>query len=110
MRILKVQPCEHLVKLTELLLVAANEIHLGVQRIMDHPSVANDHARRAKKAENRIETTYRQAVAGAFEGAKDVEAVVTMLKLREICRHLANAGDRADEAANIISDIVVKTT
>lgn len=110
MRILKVNPCESLLKLTELLLVAANEIHLGVQRIMDHPNVANEHARRAKKAENDIESAYRQAVAAAFEGAKDVEAVVTMLKLREICRHLANAGDRADEAANIISDIVVKTT
>jgi uncharacterized protein len=110
MSILNVKPCEQLAKLTELLLVAANEIHLGVQRIMDHPNVANDHARRAKKAENRVETSYRQTVAAAFEQAKDVEAVVAMLKLREICRHLANAADRADEAANIISDIVVKTT
>jgi uncharacterized protein len=110
MHILGVKPCEQLAKMTELLLVAANEIHMGVQRLMDHPNVANDHARRAKKAENRIETTYRQAVAAAFEQAKDVEHVVAMLKLREICRHLANAGDRADEAANIISDIVVKTT
>jgi predicted phosphate transport protein (TIGR00153 family) len=110
MSILKVQPCEPLLQLTELLLVAANEIYLGVQRILDHPNVANDHARRAKKAENRIETTYRRAVAAAFEQAKDVDHVVAMLKLREICRHLANAGDRADEAANIIADIVVKTT
>jgi len=110
MKILKVEPCEALAKLTELLLVAATEIHLGVQRLIDHPSVANDHARRVKKAENRIETTYRETVAAAFEKAKSVEDVVLMLKLREICRHLANAADRADEAANYISDIVVKTT
>jgi uncharacterized protein len=110
MRILKVDPCESLLRLTEQLLVAAQEIFLGVQRMQDHPSVANEHARRAKKAENRIEHTYREAVAAAFEKAKSVEDVVTMLKLREICRHLANAGDRADEAANIISDIVVKST
>lgn len=110
MQILKVEPCEPLAKLTELLLVAATEIHLGVQRLIDHPSVANDHARRAKKAENRIETTYRETVAAAFEKAKSVEDVVSILKLREICRHLANAADRADEAANYISDIVVKTT
>ena len=51
-----------------------------------------------------------QVVAEAFERAKSVEDVVTMLKLREICRHLANAADRADEAANIIADIVVKIT
>jgi hypothetical protein len=110
MKILKVEPCEALAKLTELLLVAATEIHLGVQRLIDHPSVANDHARRVKKAENRIETTYRETVAAAFEKAKSVEDVVLMLKLREICRHLANAADRADEAANYIADIVVKTT
>jgi predicted phosphate transport protein (TIGR00153 family) len=110
MNILKVEPCDPLLKLTELLLTAATEIHLGVQRLQEHPGVANDHARRAKKAENRIETTYREAVAGALDKAKTVEDVVAMLKLREICRHLANAGDRADQAANIISDIVVKTT
>jgi len=31
-----------------------------------------------------------------------------MLKLRETYRHLSNAADRGDEAANILSDIVVK--
>lgn len=31
-----------------------------------------------------------------------------MLKLREIYRHLSNAADRGDEAANVITDIVVK--
>lgn len=110
MQILKVPPCESLAKLAELLLIAATEIHLGTQRLLDHPNVANDHARRAKGAENRIERMYREAVASAFDSAKEVQDVVAMLKLREICRHLANAGDRADEAANIISDIVVKTT
>jgi uncharacterized protein Yka (UPF0111/DUF47 family) len=37
-----------------------------------------------------------------------VDHVVEMLKLREIYRHLSNAADRGDEAANIIGDIVVK--
>ncbi len=110
MLILKVLPCDPLLKLTELLLSAAREIHLATQRLQDHPNVANDHARRAKAAENRIEHTYREAVAAAFDRAKTLEDVVSILKLREICRHLANAGDRADEAANIISDIVVKST
>lgn len=110
MSILKVGHCDPLLKLTETLLTAAQEIHMGVQRLQEHPTVANDHARRAKKAENLIETHYRHAIAEAFESAKTVEDVVAMLKLREICRHLANAGDRADEAANIIADIVVKTT
>jgi predicted phosphate transport protein (TIGR00153 family) len=110
MVILKVEPCDPLRNLTEHLHKAATELHLAMQRLMDHPNVANDHARRAKAAENRIERAYRESVAAAFDGAKEVKDVVTMLKLREVCRHLANAGDRADEAANIISDIVVKIT
>jgi uncharacterized protein len=108
MQILKVAPCESLKKLAELLVTASTEIHLATQRLREHPSVANDHARRAKAAENRIERTYREVVAGAFDSAREVADVVSVLKLREVCRHLANAGDRADEAANIISDIVVK--
>jgi len=31
-----------------------------------------------------------------------------MMKLREVYRHLSNAADRGDEAANVIADIVVK--
>jgi uncharacterized protein Yka (UPF0111/DUF47 family) len=31
-----------------------------------------------------------------------------MLKLREVYRHLSNAADRGDEAANTIADIIVK--
>jgi hypothetical protein len=31
-----------------------------------------------------------------------------MLKLREIYRHLSNAADRVDKAANVLGDIVVK--
>jgi len=34
--------------------------------------------------------------------------VMDILKLREIYRHLSNAADRGDQAANVIGDIVVK--
>ena len=50
----------------------------------------------------------REAIAALFVGPKNVEDVVEMLKLREIYRHLSNAADRGDEAANVIGDIVVK--
>jgi hypothetical protein len=53
---------------------------------------------------------YREAIAALFSGPEDVHHVVEMLKLREVYRHLSNAADRGDEAANIISDIVVKKT
>jgi uncharacterized protein Yka (UPF0111/DUF47 family) len=81
-----------------------------VGRLENHPNVAGDHAQRAKALENRVEDIYRDALADLFKGANDLEHVVLILKLREIYRHLSNAADRGDEAANVIADIVVKIT
>ncbi|MBL8057505.1 MAG: DUF47 family protein [Anaerolineales bacterium] len=105
---LGVTPNPYLVRMVSLLRDAAEEINRGVQRLVDRPSVANEHAVRAKALENRVESVYREAVGALFSGPRDVDHVVEMLKLREIYRHLSNAADRGDEAANVIADIVVK--
>lgn len=108
MRLLEIQPNAYLRRMTSLLRDAANEIHLAMLRIKDHPNVALDHATRAKALENRVENVYREAIADLFSGPEDVHHVMQMLKLRETYRHLSNAADRGDEAANIVGDIVVK--
>ncbi|MEA3339296.1 MAG: DUF47 family protein [Chloroflexota bacterium] len=110
MVILEVEPNSFLRRMASLLRNAAHEIHLGVQRLSDHPGVAEDHAVRAKALENRAEEVYREALAELFHRPQDVEHIMEMLKLREIYRHLSNAADRGDEAANVLSDIVVKMT
>ena len=110
MTVLHVTPNTYLQRMASLLRDAANEVHLAMLRLKDHPGVAVDHAQRAKALENRVESVYREAIAALFEGPADPEHIVEMLKLREIYRHLSNAADRGDEAANIISDIVVKMT
>ncbi len=110
MDILEVEPNDYLRRMASLLCDAAREIHMGVLRLADHPGVAEDHAVRAKALENRTETVYREAIAELFHRPQDIEHVVEMLKLREIYRHLSNAADRGDEAANVLSDIVVKMT
>lgn len=110
MTILEVEPNDYLKRMVSLLGDAAREIYLGVLRLSDHPAVAEDHAVRAKALENRVEWVYREALADLFHGPRDVDHIVEMLKLREIYRHLSNAADRGDEAANVITDIVVKMT
>lgn len=109
MYLLDVEPNAYIERIVSLLSQAARELHLAVLRLEDHPSVANDHAVRAKALENRVETVYREAVADLFRMPRDIDHVVQMLKLREIYRHLSNAADRGDAAANVIGDIVVKT-
>ncbi len=108
MALLHVEPNFYIERMVSLLFDSAREIHSGVMRLEDHPNVATEHAVRAKALENRMETVYREAIAHLFQLPRDVDHVVEMLKLREIYRHLSNAADRGDSAANIIGDIVVK--
>ncbi len=110
MVMLEVESNSYLRRMVSLVREAAHEIYMGVLRLQDHPSVANDHAVRAKALENRVEHVYREALAELFHGPTDIEHIMDMLKLREIYRHLSNAADRGDQAANVIGDIVVKMT
>lgn len=108
MEILKVRPTPFMQRIASLLRDAAYELLQAVDRLEAHPGVANEHAQRAKALENRIEDVYREALADLFSGAEDTKHIVKMLKQREVYRHLSNAADRGDAAANVIADIVVK--
>ncbi len=108
MEVLKVKPTAFMLRIASLLRDAANELLMAVDRLEQHPEVANEHAQRAKTLENRVEDVYREALADLFSGAEDIKHVMKMLKSREVYRHLSNAADRGDEAANVVADIVVK--
>jgi len=110
MVVLNVKPTPYMQRIATLLKDAAYEIYQAVLRLQKNPSVAIDHAQRAKALENRVEGVYRDAIADLFSGPEDIHHVVEMLKMREVYRHLSNAADRGDEAGNIIADIVVKKT
>jgi uncharacterized protein len=108
MEILKVEPTPFMLRIASLLRDGAYELLMAVDCLEEHPRVTNDHAQRAKALENKVEDVYREALVDLFSGVEDIEHVVKMLKLREVYRHLSNAADRADEAANVLADIVVK--
>ena len=108
MQIFEVRATPFMLRMASLLRDAAFELLQAVDRLDKHPNVAVDHVQRAKALENRVEDVYREALADLFKGADSLEQVVMILKLREVYRHLSNAADRGDEAANVIADIVVK--
>ena len=95
-------------RIAALLRDAANELLQAVDRLSDHPNVAGDHVKRAKALENRVEEIYREALADLFSHADALDHMLKIFKLREVYRHLSNAADRGDEAANVIANIVVK--
>jgi predicted phosphate transport protein (TIGR00153 family) len=104
MGLFEVETNDHLKKMAEALYQASHHITLAVAGLRDMRSSVHEHIIRAKKSENLMEHLYREALVDLFKD-KDV---VKLLKLREIYRHLNNAADRGDEAADIISDILVK--
>ncbi len=107
-QIFDLEPWEAVIEVSNLLLDMANELHLTMQRLHEHPRVANEHARRVKRLENRVEHSYRHNVAAMFQGPEDVEHIMHMLKSREVLRHLSNAADQGDMAADIVMDIGMK--
>jgi len=108
MEMLKVEPNEYLKEMADMLKLGAEEIHLAMERIENHPTVADSHAIRAKGIENRMEELYATAIADLFKNPDNLKEVVNMLKLREIYHHMLYAVRSTEQAGNIISDIVIK--
>lgn len=102
----QVSPSADMLRMAEGLHEAASAIAEAVGFLQKDLDRANERVMFAKKRENFVEHCYREALVELFKG----DNVVTILKTREIYRHLSNAADRGDEAANLISDIIVKAT
>ncbi|MBI4054569.1 MAG: DUF47 family protein [Elusimicrobia bacterium] len=106
MMLFDVRANDHLRRMAEALYRAGQDVTAAVRFLRSYPQVCSEHIIRAKKTENMVEHIYREALAELFKNPN----VVEILKLREIYRHLSNAADRGDEAADIIGDILVKRT
>jgi uncharacterized protein len=106
MMLFEVQPDAHLQHMAQALYEGAKEITMAVAELRHMNGQMQAHIIRAKKFENRMEHLYREALAELFRNLD----IVSILKKREIYRHLSNAADRGDEAADILSDILVKNT
>lgn len=105
MMLFEVPSDDFLKKMAKAIHEAGEEIVCAVRSLKDHPRVCEEHIIRAKKTENLVEHIYREALVELFKS----QSVVVILKTRELYRHLSNAADRGDEAADIIGDILVKS-
>lgn len=105
MMLFEAKPDRFLKKMAGALQEAGVDIVAAVRALRDHPRVCEEHLIRAKKTENFVERIYREALVELFKNPD----VVTILKMRELYRHLSNAADRGDEAADIIGDVLVKS-
>ena len=108
LHVFNVQADEDLIAMAKILEKGTLEIYDALKNLKRYSSVALEHAKRAKATENQIHHIYLKALAELFENP--VHTPGYMLKMREIYRHLNRSADNCDEAANIISDIIIKTS
>ncbi len=103
-RLYQVEPDEAIREMVTTLHEAVSALADAVANLNHDGQVANNHALTAKSLENKIEGLYRKAIAN-FSPETPVHYLI---KMREVYRHLSNAADRVDLAANVINSIVVK--
>jgi len=95
----------------QLLIDHAQKVYEAYRFLVDYleenPAVAMEHAKRAKATENQMNILDLESLAQLFDNVENTPAF--MMKMRELYRHLKRSANRCDEAANIISDIIVKS-
>jgi uncharacterized protein Yka (UPF0111/DUF47 family) len=106
MEIYEVSPDTHLRQMVDILREGAREIADAVRMMKSYPRPAMEHSVQAKFYENVMEKAYHSALADLLKKTD----TIYMLKMREIYRHLSNAADRNDQAANIVCNMIVKAT
>jgi uncharacterized protein len=93
-------------KIAETLEASARLIKQAIDYVQQDPQRAWKCARDLQEAEGRVEDRYRQALLELFAGPD----FHTILKQREVYRHLSNSADRALAVGRLIGKIVVKAT
>ncbi len=110
MRLLSVKADDYLLQMLTYNHNAAHELWMSMQRLQENPRVAGEHAQRARKLENEVDHLYRVAIGDLFTKAKDFKQMMSLLRRREIYRHVSNMADRAAMAADVIGMLVMKLT
>ncbi len=102
---LELQPDKHCLEIAMHIKLGTDALARGFAKLAKEPAEAAAYADAARKAERKVERSYRAALKELFQG----EDYIHMFKRREIYRHLSNAADRIATCANTLHDIVVKT-
>ncbi len=105
MEAFEVESNEFLCQMAELLQKGAEELVGAMRHLKQNPNVAVEHAVRAKRVENEMNDLYLAALKVLFSG----QDLRLMFIYREIYRHLNRSADHLDEAAKVITNIVVKS-
>lgn len=102
------KPEESMIKLAEVILKQATELNLAIcgLRNIKNPKDIEKRCIEVNRLENVADDIYKSSVALLFKQKDAIE----IMKLKEIYERLEFATDKCEDAANVISDIVVKNS
>lgn len=103
-RMFNVKPTKDMAKMIFILLEMTQRIHLAVNNLEERPAISKEEAIKVKKLENKVGDQCIKALAKLFED-DDIKSV---LKYREIYRHINRTADLGDAAMDYLLDIIVK--
>lgn len=102
------KPEENMIKLAEIIVKQAKELDLALKglRNIKNPQEIEKRCIEVNRLENFADDIYKRSVAELFKRQDAIE----IMKLKEVYERLEFATDKAEDAANVISDIVVKNS
>lgn len=102
------KPEENMIKLAEVLLNQATELNSALSglRNIKNPKEIEKRCIEVNRLENIADDIYKISVAELFKRKDAIE----IMKLKEVYERLEFATDKCEDAANVISDIVVKNS
>ncbi len=106
MEALKVKADHYCLAMVEQIQQGVRALEKGFAWLKQQPIEAQEQAMLARHCKRRIEKIHYQALAQLFVG----DDYLHMFKMRELYRHLEHISLRLHTCANVLEDIVVKTT
>jgi predicted phosphate transport protein (TIGR00153 family) len=96
-----------IVKLAELILKGAQELNVAVcvLKNMKNIDAIKEACVRINSIENHADDIFDNAIASLFESEKDA---IKVIKMKEILSALETATDKCEDAANVLSSIIIK--
>ena len=92
-------------ELAAIIMRQAEELAAGLSKLGKNQEVMR-HCVEINRLENEADQVERRAVAALFENEKDC---INLIKLKELIEVLEKATDKAEDAANVLESVVVKS-
>jgi len=92
-------------ELAGLIVQQSEELAIGVSLLQNNQNVL-DHCVEVNRLENEADRVSRKAIAELFDREKDP---IQLIKLKELYEVLENATDKAEDAANVLEAVALKS-